>query len=80
MRQLCDGEDVDKVEEQLEVRRPPLALRWAQEADVGDDRNWGLAIGCHPQSMEPGLGQRDVFVGDSPESWRRFVRTAGESD
>src|SRR4051794_26315606 len=53
MRQLCDGEDVDKVEEQLEVRRPPLTLRWPQEPDIGDDRDWGLATGCHPQSMEP---------------------------
>ena len=41
MRQLRDGEDVDKVEEQLEVRRPSLALRPAQEADVGDDRRCG---------------------------------------
>ena len=51
MRQLRDGEDVDKIEEQLEVRRPSLALPPAHQSDVGHDRRCGLAIGWHPPSM-----------------------------
>ena len=74
MRQLRDGEDVDQVEEQLEVRRPSLALRRAQEAKVGDYRHRGLAIGCHPQSMER-FDLADVELGEPGGTRSRRIRS-----